>query len=273
MHAGHRNHSLVELSSEVQSTSNGLQLLETGDVLEIIVLADGETTVDRGQLGHGEVGQLAVVVENQVTSAGQVGRGELLEGVAEQTELAGQLLERGNRETASIADGDVLSTAEVGQSNLQRRSVGGNVQETSDILQVVDVDGVHGSVGSDVEVTNTVESDTVQAGQTSVGDGDRSGLADTLSERERLEVRQSSPVDRTDGSQRAEAEVGQNDQSLELEGVSDRRELRSRQGGEVGGSVGGETTSDLLDTVQRDTTGGVLSDNDVTLDGRAAAQS
>lgn len=83
-------HLRVEDATEVQSTGDSLELGNTVDFLELVIFGDLEATVDSLKLGKRDVLQVLVVVEHKVADLGQVGSGEVLEGVAKQTKLTGQ---------------------------------------------------------------------------------------------------------------------------------------------------------------------------------------
>ena len=173
---------LVEVAAEVQSTSDGLELGNTGDLLELFILGDLETAVDGLEHGKRDVRQGIVVVEHQVAHRGQVGSGEILEVVAKQTKLTGQALQRWNRNAAGVAESHVAARLQVRQGDLELLRVGSEVQETGAVGNVVDIDLAQGRVRGDVKVTDSVEGDAIQRGQTSIGDGDTSSLGDTLGE-------------------------------------------------------------------------------------------
>lgn len=260
---------LVKLAAEVNGTGHGSQLGEV-DGRELVVTSNLEATIDGLELRHADVGDLGVVDEDQVTSLGQVGGSKGGEAVTPETELTGELLEGRNGDGADVTEGHVLTARQVGQLNLQRVEVTGEVDETSGVLQVVHVDRLQLSVLGDIEGLDLLEGDSVQAGETSVGDGDAGGLSDTLAEVESLQVGEGGEGDLVDRGQGAEAEGGEGSQTAQLEGGGDGLQAGAGQGGHVGSTLDGQTAIDLLDAVQVQVTGVVLADLDVTLDGLAA---
>lgn len=260
---------LVELAAEVNGAGNGLKVGEV-DLAKLVVAGNLESTVDLGELGHADVGELVVVVEDQVTGLGQVGGAEGLELVTPEAELTGQLLEGGNGDGRDVAEGHVATAGKVGELDLQRLHVSGEVDQTTGVLQVVHVDGLEGKVLGDVEGTDGLQGDTVEVGQTSVGDRDVVGLGDTLVEVEVLQLGKGSPLDGSNLVERAEAEGGESGEAVQLEGVTNGAQARGSQGAQVVGTVDGERAGDFLDTVDVEVTGDVLADLDVTLEGLAA---
>lgn len=229
-----------------------------------------ETTVDGLENGHADVGKVGVVVEDEIASAGEVGSAEVGERVAPEAELSAQLLEGGDRDGADVAEGHVGTTGKVGEDNLERVQVTSEVDQTSGVGQVVDVDGLQVGVLGDVESADALERDTIQAGQTGVGDLDIASLGDTLGEVERLELREGGPGDGTDAAQVGQAEGGQGGQTVQLEGVTDRGKAGGGERGEVAGAIARESTGDLVGTVDAQVTREALADLNVTGELRAS---
>lgn len=263
--------SRVELAAEVNSSSDTLKLGEV-DLLELVVTGNLETTVDLLKAGHGDVGQLLVVHEDKVTSAGQVGGNEALKVSAVETEGAGQLLEGGNGDAADVTASQVLAIAEVGEFNLESVVVGSEGDVTSGVLQVVDVDGLEVTVVLNVESTDGLEGDTVQGAQLGVIDVDITSGGDTGVEAERLESGQNLEVQGAHGVQLGESQVGEGGQTGQLEGTGDLGDGVGGEGGELGSVVDSQVTIDLLDTGERQGAGEVRGDGDVTLDSGARVE-
>lgn len=259
---------LIELAAEVNGTSNSLQGGQI-DVAELVVAGNQETTVDSLESWHADVTELAVGVENQVASFSQVGSAERREGVAPEAKLTGQALERGDGDSADVAEGHVGTTGEVGQLHLKGVQVTGKVDQASCILQVVDVDGLKLSVLGDVELTDVVQRDTVQVSQTGVGDRDITGFIDTLSEFKALKLGQSSPLDRSDTGKRGEAESGQSGKAIQAEILGDGVQLRRRDGRNVRATGAAEGAVNLLHAVEGNSARDVLVDLNGTLEGLA----
>jgi len=218
-----RFHSLVEGTAEVNGTVDALEAGQR-DHAKLVITSDGETTINGLQDGHGDVGELGVVLEDQVTSLGQVGSGESLELGAPETELAGELLEGRQGDSRDVLEGHALTSAEVGQVDLEGVEVTGEADRVGGVLQVVDVDGLQVTVVLDAEETDGLQGDTVQVRQTSVGDADITGLGDTLGEAQGLELGKSIPVDGTDRVELGEVEQGQGGETLEVEDLADAGE-------------------------------------------------
>lgn len=261
---------LVELAAKVNGTGD---LLKLGEVerLQLVVAGDLEATVDGLEVGHADVGELLVALEDQVTGLGQVGGAEGLEVETPETELAGQLLERGERSVADVAEGHVLGTGKVGQGDLEGLRVTGEVHEASGVLQVLDVDLLHVPVVGDVELTDPLQGDTVEAGQAGVGDVDIAGIGDTLFEAQALQLGQSGELDGADLGEGAHLQGGEAGEAVQVEGLLDAAEFGGGDGSDVSGPLGGEATVDLLDAIKAQFALGLLFDLEVTLDGLAGA--
>ena len=261
-------HLLVKGTGEVNSTLDGLEAGKR-DGGKLVITGNGESTVDGLQVGHADVGQLGVVLEDEVTSLGQVGGGEGLELGTPEAELTGELLKRRNRHRGDVLEGHVGTGAEVGKVNLEGVVVTREADEVGSVLQVVDVDSLQITVVLDAEGTDGLQLDTVQVGQTSVGDADIAGLGNTSVEVQGLELGESLPVDGADGGKLGEAEQGQGGETLEVEVVTDGGKGRSSDRADVGGTAGDDATGDLLDTAEGEITAVGLLDGKVTLESGA----
>jgi hypothetical protein len=260
---------LVEGTAEVNGTVDTLEAGERDDV-KVVITGDGETTIDGLQDGHGDVGELAVVLEDQVTSVGEVGSGESLELGAPETELTGKLLERRHGDSRDVLEGHALTSTEVGEVDLEGIVVTGEADGVGGVLQVVDVDGLQITVVLDAEETDGLQGDTVEVSQTSVGDADITGLGDTLGEAQGLELGESIPVDAANTVKLGEVEEGDGGETLKVEGLADAGEGRGSDGANVSTLVASEATGDLLDTAQGKVAHERLVNGDVTLDGVAS---
>lgn len=218
---------------------------------------------------HADVGELGVVHEDKVTSAGQVGGNEGLEVSAVETEGAGEGLQGGDGDAADVTAGQVLAGAEVGELNLERVVVGGKGDITGSVLQVVDVDGLEETVVLNVESTNGLEGDTVEGAQLGVVDVDITSGGDTSVEGQGLKSGQNLPVQGTHSVELGEVQVGEGGQTGQLEGTGDLGDGVGGEGGETSDVVKSQVTLDLLDGVESQGAGEVGGDSDVTLDGRA----
>lgn len=261
---------LVESTAKVNGTSDSLKVRER-NAGELVVASELETTVDGLEAGHAEVRELGVVIENKVTGLGQVGGAEGLEAVTPEAHLTGKVVERRNGNAADVTEGHVGTALQVRELDLERVHVTGEVDQTSGVGQVVDVDGLEVGVLRDIEVADPVEGDSVQAGQTGVGDSDVAGLGDTSRKVELLELRQSSPLDAAHAAEGAHAKGVETSKAIQLEGVTDGAQAGGSQSRQVAGTVGAEATSDLLDTVQVEGVGRFFGNLDVALEGLAIA--
>lgn len=179
-------------------------------------------------------------------------------------------MERRHGNAADVTEGHVGTASKVGELDLERVQVTSEVDQTSRVGKVVDVDGLEAGVLGDVENTNGVKRDTVQAGQTSVGDVDVAGLRDTGREVKLLQSGKSTELDATDLAERAEAQGVELGETLQLEGVANGAQSRSRQREELGSVIAAEATRDLLNTIQGKSVGNIRGELNVTIDLLAA---
>lgn len=259
---------LVEGTAEVNGTVDTLEGRQA-DGGELIITGNGESTVNSLQDGHADVGQLGVVLEDQVTGLGQVGCGEGLELGTPEAELTGELLERRQGDRGDVLEGHVGTGAQVREVDLEGVVVTREADQIGGVDKVVDVDGLQVTVVLDAEGTDGLEGDTVQVSQTSVSDANIASLSDTLGEGQRLELRESLPVNGTNGVELSEIEEGQGGETLQVEGLSDRGKSGSSDGADVSTTRADQTTGDLLDTTDREVAAVGLVNGDITLDGGA----
>lgn len=239
---------------------------------ELAVVGDGKTTAQGGQGGQRELRHVTVAVEVKIGARRQVRSREVGDEVAEKTERTSQVGERGNRDGAAVAEGHVLGGDQVGEVDVQLVAVVRNCQGTRNVLHVVDVDLVQVVVGSQFELTNRVELNSLQGSQTGVDDGDRAGGVDTLGETQTLDVGESLEVDGADGDQLGEVERGQSVDAGQLELTANLADGWGRDGGDVDGTGSGEVTSNLLDSIECQGGLDLAADSDVSGVGRAAAK-
>lgn len=264
-------HLLGVVSSKVNGTLD-LGKLREGDGVKLVVVGDGKTTSEAAELRQVDLGQVGVVIKVQIGTGGQVGGREVGNVVAEKTQLTGQVSQRWDGDGAGVAEGQVLGGDQVGELNAQLVVIGRNNQGTSDVLDVVDVDGGQGGVGSQIEVTDGGELDTSQGGQTSIGDADTAGLVDTLGEGQSLQVWKRFPVDGTDRGELREVECGQQNNAGQTELIADGIQVGSSNAGNVGGTISDQTAGNLLDTVECNAIGSLGQDGDVAFDGLTAGE-
>lgn len=262
---------LVEGSGELDSTLDVGELRQVNAV-QLLVLLDGETTVNKSEIGHRDVVQVRVVVEDQVTSLGQVHGGEVGQASAPETELAVRGLEGRNSDTRDVTEGQALSTLQVGELNVQLVVVSGEVDQTSSVGEVVEVDHLEGVVVLDVEVTDGLQGETIQAGQTSVDDADVANLGNTLAEVKGLQLGESLPVDSTDRAELAEAELREAGEASKGEVLANVGKGVGAERGDVLTTATLQATLDLLDTVQGQFAGEGVLNGDITANGGAAGE-
>ena len=265
-----RRYSLVELTAEVNGTSHSLEIREV-QCPQLVIAGDQEATVNLLQCGHADVLDIVVAEESQVHRRGQVGSNKLLEGITPESKTASQVGEHRKGDIADVPEGHVGAADELGELNRQTVVVTSKVDEPSGVGETVNVDLGQESVLSDDQAADGAEGDAFQVGKTGVGNEHIAGLGNALSEIQALQQGQSLPVDAADTGQGVHLQRRQASEAVQFELVADRVELRSTESAQLGGIEGRQATSDLLDTVQGNDVGGLMTDLDIALQGLAGA--
>lgn len=261
------NHSLVEGTADIDTTCHLLEVGQ-GDDVERIVTLDLESTLNASQNRHGDVGELAVVIEGQVTGVRQVRSGESLELCTLEAKRASELFERRQGYSRNVRKGHALSSAEVGQVNLKGIEVSGEGDFLAGVLQSVDVKGLQLKVVLDHKGADGLQID-FDIIQTSVDDTDITSLGDTLVEVQGLEGRESFPLDATDSIELSKFKQSQGRKLMKTEDIANGCEGASSDGGDVVTAITCQATSDLLDSRKIKRAAVRLINCDITLDGGA----
>ncbi len=185
VNAGVQRWCLLLEGSAKEHVLDALKLGETGDLVQLGVVDNGQITGDGGEVGERDVGKLGVVDEGDGTTvlggadAGKVGSRVGLEvGVGVKLDTVLDLLEGGGAEALDVGNLDLVGRLELSQVDLHVVAVVGEDQSLGDVDQVgvelgkslVVVDG-QAVDGSEVETTNIAEE--------SIGNVDGAGLGDT----------------------------------------------------------------------------------------------
>lgn len=263
---------LLKLADSINSTGDLLQVGEAPDVGQLAVVGDRQTAVDGGQPREGDVVEIPVVVQAEVTALGQVRRPNGLLVDSNESQLAGQRLEGRDLDIAGVAEGHVLALGQVGQVNLELGRVGRNVEQTGRVLQVVHIDLLQRLVGGNIEVTHGLQLNAVEVDQTGVGDANATRVRHALGELQALQFRQGGELDRADGGELIEGQRGQAQETLQLEGVTNAAQLGGGDGRDVGGAARDQATLDLLDRAESEITGSFLMETNIALNGAAAPE-
>lgn len=158
--------------------------------------------------GEGQVVEVGVGNKGQVVaSAGQVRRSESLESAEVETSSTANLGQRRNADRGDVDEGQVGSRLEVGQANLEIGRVGSESKTAGDVAKSVDIDLGEVTVVVDVHGRDSLELNTAQAGEGSIGDLDIVGPANTLTEVQRLKSRKRDPLDAVNVLKGAELET------------------------------------------------------------------
>ena len=203
---GKRSSLLVELSSEVNGTSNSLQLLESIDRTEVSVVADLVGTVDSLQVGKRDVLEVGVAVESERATNGSQVRGRNIGHVVlveSKRSVDGSQGRHGER--ADVAQSHVVGPLEVGELDLHVLVVCLEVQALRDVAEL-HANLLEVRVVVDVKDANLHQVDTVERVELSVGDQDVLGHRNSAGEGQLLQSRKSLPPDLLDGGQGWEVE-------------------------------------------------------------------
>ena len=181
--------SLCEVAKEGEGTTNCLERGET--VTQIIqngVVLDLETTVDDLEIGHGNVRQLTVADEGESASnEGEVGSAQRLERVLIETQGAGDVGQRRDRDGLAVTEGQVLRAPEIRQGRLEAVAVAGNSHGLGDARDL-HADVLQQRVVDDGDAGDLLQVDAVERVQEGVLNVDIARLADAGGEAELLQV-------------------------------------------------------------------------------------
>lgn len=264
---------LSKVTAEVKGTSDFLKFRNTLDLLELGVVGNLEGTIDLLQHWQGDIGESRVVVENEGRpDVGEVRSKERLHVVGVESKATGDALKRRQGNAADITEGHVLGFLQVGEGDLQLLVVAGEINISRDLLHLVDINLLQVNVVGDVEVFDTVQFNTFQGVEEGVGDGNALGLGDTLGEREFVQASKRIEFDGADFLEGVELQAIEVGQTLEGELLADLLELGSAKVGDVGGTVAGQATLDLTDTVEGEFARNRIGDHDIAADLGAAGE-
>lgn len=259
------NHLLAEGTSKIKGTCNGSKPGKAGNGSQITVVRNQEATTDGLEAGEGQVVQIRAVDKCKSTASGsQVGSAEPLKSV--RVEPNGPLAGGQGRhiDPADVSEGEIGSTLQVGEANLEVPVVGGERQGVSDIAHVIDVDGCQKAVVVDVHTSDSSQLDSGKTGQVCVGDDDGIGSRNTLVKVETLKSRETDPADSVDCAQGAHLKGGQDGETAQFKGSSDGIELIGRDGSQLSGISADQVTLDGLNAVELKNTRGLIANDYVS---------
>lgn len=184
---------LGEVTDQADSTRNGSEISETGDVGVFAVVGNGETATNGLQRWHGNVAEVAVVDKRKgATDGGEVSAGDGGELIAVETERTVDSLERRSRVNGDVTQSHVVGPDQVGENGRDVVAVGLDGQRCGDVTKL-HVDLLEVVVVGDVNSVNNLEINTVEGVELSVLDVELRGSLDTSGERQTLESRKSVP--------------------------------------------------------------------------------
>ncbi|KAL2288541.1 hypothetical protein FJTKL_03910 [Diaporthe vaccinii] len=271
---GSLDYLLAKVAANLDGTAKLSQLGESGKLLQGGVVDDSQGTTEALEARESDVGELRVVDEGDVTTAGggHVGGSEALEVVGVKPGRTVDDLERGGRELGNVGNGHVGDPDQVGHGDAQLGTVGLDVQVLAQVLERR-VELGQAAVVVDVHAADRLQVDTIQALQEGVGDGDGVSLADTGAEAQRVQSGQRLPRDGADAGQGRHVEGGQQGHVGESECSRDRGEGRGRERDDGAIVLQGQVTIDLLGAGQVDLGVGGRGDQDITLERAAVGES
>lgn len=264
----------AKVATQLYGTAKLSQLGESSNLLQAGVVDDGQGTTEALEGREGDVGELWVVDEGDITAAGgsHVGGGEALEVVGVEPGGAVDDLERGGRELGDVGDGHVGNPDQVGHGHAQLGTVGLDVQVLGQVLKRR-VELGQAAVVVDVHAADRLQVDTIQALQEGVGDGDGVGTADTRAEAQRVEGGQRLPRDGADVGQSGQVKGGQQGHVGELERSRDGVEGLGRERDDGAIVLQGEVTVNLAGAGEVDLRVRGRGNQDVALERAAVGES
>lgn len=261
----------LELSGNVEGTSDELEGGKTFNVLEGRVVGELQATLDGLEFWHGDVHDRGVTSEDKVTGESEVGSTDVHEEVGVEAEETIHLVKGGQRGITDVAECHVVSTREVGEFDGKMLVVGSEVQVASNVGHFVDVDFHQVRIVGDHKVGDSLKVETLEGGEIGVGDEDRGSLGNSTGESEGLELWQSFQLEGLDLGQRTHIKGSQGRAGAEAEGVTNAVQGGSRKLSDAR-VLGHERAGNLLDTIEHDGRLDNLADGDVSFPLIAAAQ-
>lgn len=228
---------LGEVTVKVESASNSGKLRETVDNHEVSVVLDGETTTDLLQLREGDVVEVLVGDDGQVTlvgtDSGKVGALQRLELVGVETKRTVNGGKRVEGNGGDVAEGHVVGPDQVGEDGRDVTTVGLNVERSGDVTELHG-DVVQVVVVGDEDSVDNSKVDTVKGLELSVLDVELAGLVDTSGEGQKLETSKGVPLDGVNLAELGEGQSRKNLELVELEGTANDLKAVGRDGGNLG---------------------------------------
>lgn len=268
-----RFYSLLEATSEGNTTGDLLELGEIINSLKLGVVLDGETAANLLEGGEGNVGELIHVDKGQcLRDRGQIGGGERLElGVGAQLQALGHLLESRDLEGLGARNLDLGSSLELVHGNFHNVVAIVEDQELGSNINKVGVESVHLSVVVNLEALDTGDAETAKITDESVGDSNALDLSNAFGTK--VQLAESWKLDEAKLAQalkRREIEVVESLKVVELERSSDRINSGTGERDEVSSVLGLKVALDLLGAVDDNGTSNRLVNDDIGVDNIAA---
>jgi len=216
--------SLLEGTTELDGTANGLELGETGKLRELGVVGDQETATNALEHGERDVREFAVTDERDIAGlgGGEVGSREGLEVVGVEAGRAVDGSEGRSREAGDVGNGHVGDPDEVGKRDRETDAVGLDVEEVVEATKRAG-EGGEKTVVVDVELLDAGDIKTLQALEEGVADADLISLGDCKVDG--LETGKRLPSERLDGFELGEVDGDELGDVLHLKSTTDRGEV------------------------------------------------
>lgn len=262
----------VEVTVEVNGTTNRLDLREAEDGLELGVVSDLEATVDLGQLREGDVGELLVGDNGErATELLELRTFDTLDGVVDEAKRGVDVGQVWQVDVGDIAEGDVVGPDELRERCGDLLGVEGDVKRVGNGLDV-DIDLLEILVVVDVEGANLLDVDTLKRVETSVRNNHLLAVSDLLLEVEAGERWKGDPVDLANLLELWHLKMVQNGGNVDVKLVGNLLKVRRSQLGQLGGVLDDEGAINLLQPRNGALRNTVALDGDVTLEGRARSK-
>jgi len=266
-------YSLLEATSEGNTTGDLLELGEIINSLKLGVVLDGETAANLLEGGEGNVGELVHVDKGQgLRDRGQVGGGERLElGVGAQLQALGHLLESRDLEGLGARNLDLGSSLELVHGNFHNVVAIVEDQELGSNINKVGVEDVHLSVVVNLEALDTGDAETAKITDEGVGNSNALDLSNAFGTE--VQLAESGKLDEAKlakALERREVEVVESLEVVELELSGDGINRGTGDRDKVTGVLGLEVALDLLGAVDDNGTSNRLVNDDIGVDNIAA---
>lgn len=263
-------HLRLEATAHEHGTADILDLGEAVNALQGSVVGNGQAATNGGKHGSRDVGESRVTNEGEVLSnGGQVGERRILDEVEVEVDRVVDLAKLGSGERGSVGNRHLGNPLKSREFKVCSESVDGSLEAGADALKLGS-ELLQALVVVDVNVVDCNEVEAVQVLDTGVGNYNSRRLLDRGTQGRK--GAESDPANRVDLAQLREPQVAQELVPLQRHLASDLLERGARQRHDLLVVDHGQVTLDLFRSIKLQSAVGLVSDDNISLQGLAAPQ-